>query len=177
MLLLWLRGNQSGSDSSAHTQRHTVYIVHNSKYVHTCKHTQHRQMCGRLHCWDFGSPAAGKLIVFVKQKAEAVVNVTIISTLTLLSLCMIVYAGANCSPFICAAYGLWSAPQTGLCAWLHLCWQVKPLLHEGFSVCSYCVMTTFQLLWATVWHSWVRQAKLKWIGFNHCWRPDSMLHQ
>lgn len=80
----------------------------------------------------------------------------IMSEMTLLTPCKVVHvcvnSGANCCGFMCVSCDLGSALQTGLRAWLNLCWQVKPLLHEGFSVCSYCVMTTFQPLWATVWH-------------------------
>lgn len=66
--------------------------------------------------------------------------------------------GAIFSAFMCVAYDLGSALQTGLCAWLTMCWQVKPLLHQGFSVCSFCFVTTFQPLKATVWRGfgWAR---------------------
>lgn len=51
--------------------------------------------------------------------------------------------------FLWVLLNLESALQTGLRAWLNLRWQVKPLLHEAFSVGSYCVITTFQTPWAT----------------------------
>lgn len=120
-------------------------------------------MCGRLHCWDF-IPLLLVDYPFLSNRSlrnvlllSMTIPWLIMSKMTWLSgyycICVCLTLGANYPAFMCVAPDLGNAPQTGLCAWLNLRWQVKPLLHEGFSVCSYCVMTTFQPLWVTVWHS------------------------
>lgn len=160
MLLLWLGGIQGGSDSSTHIQ--------------VCTHMQ--ACTTQTDVWQIALlrpsevPVVAPLLVdyqFLSSRnlrnvlLSVWISWVIMSKMTSLSLCFFVQyvnTGANCSSFMCVAYDLESALQTGLRAWLNLRWQVKPLLHESFSVCSYCVMTTFQPLWATVWHS------LGWAG-------------
>lgn len=161
MLLLWLRGIQGGSASSTLTQ--------------VCAHI--KACTTQTDVWQIALLRLCKIPMVVLLQVDCqFLSCTCLRNMLLLSVwiqqvamshCTLfewlyprVNSDANWSAFLRVSYDILSALQTGWCAWLNLCWQVKPLLHKDFSVCSYCVMTTFEPLWATLWDSFGREEHL-----------------